>query len=146
MNNYVYRHVEFDETRMSSKTQSLHSVCVSNESDQSVNVKLISKSPKPKPKISVTVPSISNIAALFMKNWITMKRNILLLLFVFFLPGIVLFINSVTIGLSPVNLPLALVNHESECLDNIFITSCEANLLGCYFKESLNRSDSDIVF
>lgn len=135
-------HAEYDETRMSSKTQSLQSVSVSHESDQSVNVNLIKKKPKQKPKFTLTTPSISNIAALFMKNWITMKRNLLLLLFVFFLPGIVLLINSVTIGLSPVNLPIALVNHESDCSDNFYIKDCEANLLGCYFKQSLNKSET----
>ena len=127
---------------MSSKSQSLQSVSVSHEFDHSVNVKLIKKNCKPKPKISVTVPSISNIAALFLKNWITMKRNLLLLLFVFFLPGIVLFINSLTIGLSPVNMPVALVNHESDCNHSFFIDNCEANLLGCYFTRALNRSET----
>ena len=75
-----------------------------------------------------------------MKNWITMKRNILLLLFVFFLPAIVLIVNSVAIGQDPKNLPMAIVNLESDCSDRFFLTSCEANLLGCYFQEALNRS------
>ena len=71
-----------------------------------------------------------------------MKRNILLLLFVFFLPGIVLLINSLTIGLSPRNLPLALVNLEDNCLDETYIRRCEANMLGCYFKKSLDESET----
>ena len=75
-----------------------------------------------------------------MKNWITMKRNILLLLFVFFLPAIVLIVNSVMIGQDPKNLPMAIVNLESDCSDRFFLTSCEANLLGCYFQEALNQS------
>ena len=115
---------------------------ISDNSDHSVKVKLIQKKVKPKGKLSVTIPSISNIAALLMKNWITMKRNLLLLLFVFFLPGIVLLINSVAIGQSPNNLPLALLNQESDCNDTYFITSCEANMLGCYFKEALNKSNT----
>ena len=82
------------------------------------------------------------MAALFIKNWITMKRNLLLLLFIFFLPGIVLLINSLMIGLSPRNLPLALVNLESDCRDESYISGCEANMLGCYFKESLNNSQT----
>ena len=123
---------------MSTKTQSLQSVC--HDSEESVNVNLIKKNPKSKPKMSVTLPSFSNIAALFLKNWITMKRNLPLLLFVFFLPGIVLLINSVTIGLSPRNLPLALVNLESDCSDDFYINNCEANLLGCYFQQSLSKS------
>eukprot|EP00092_Neocalanus_flemingeri_P036672 GFUD01039927.1.p1 GENE.GFUD01039927.1~~GFUD01039927.1.p1 ORF type:complete len:741 (+),score=162.42 GFUD01039927.1:103-2325(+) len=136
-------HAQFDEVKMSTKTHSLESVSVSqHESDKSVNINLINKNPKSKPKMSVTLPSISNIVALFLKNWITMKRNLLLLLFVFFLPGIVLLINSVTIGLSPRNLPLALVNLESDCSDDFYVTRCEANLLGCYFQQSLNKSET----
>jgi len=107
-----------------------------------VNVNLIKKNPNSKPNCFITLPSASNIAALFTKNWITMKRNLLLLLFVFFLPGIVLLINSVAIGLSPRDLPLAMVNLESDCIDDIYLSSCEANLLGCYFQQSLNKSET----
>ena len=86
------------------------------------------------------LPSLNNIGALFIKNWITMKRNILLLLFVFFLPGIVLLINSITVGQEPKQLPLAVVNLESDCEDPYYLTRCEANLLGCYFQNTLNQS------
>ena len=108
---------------------------------QSSCANLVTKRPKQKPQFSFTFPSYSNTAALCKKNWITMKRNFLLLLFVFFLPGLILFIDCITIGLSPNNLPLALVNYESDCSNEIFINSCEANQLSCYFKQSLNKSD-----
>ena len=71
-----------------------------------------------------------------------MKRNLPLLFFVFFLPGIVLLINSVTIGLSPKDLHIAIVNQESNCSEKYYQTGCEANLLGCYFGDSLNRSET----
>ena len=131
-----------DDYRLSTKTQSLQSITVGQHESETLSTKLIKKSPRRKPKSNFILPSYSNIAALFVKNWITMKRNILLLLFVFFLPGIVLLINSLTIGLSPRNLPLALVNLENNCLDETYISSCEANMLGCYFKKSLNDSET----
>ena len=127
---------------MSTKTPSLQSITVGHHESETLSAKLIRKSPRRKPKSNVTLPSYSNVAALFVKNWITMKRNILLLLFVFFLPGIVLLINSLTIGLSPRNLPLALVNLEDNCTDQSYTRRCEANMLGCYFKKSLNDSET----
>eukprot|EP00090_Calanus_glacialis_P008173 TRINITY_DN16497_c0_g1_i1.p1 TRINITY_DN16497_c0_g1~~TRINITY_DN16497_c0_g1_i1.p1 ORF type:complete len:734 (+),score=117.42 TRINITY_DN16497_c0_g1_i1:53-2254(+) len=134
---------QYDETRMNVKTQSLQSVSVGqNESVQSSNVNLLQKKKKEKKNVSLTLPSLSNTAALCMKNWITMKRNFLLLLFVFFLPGLILLINCITIGHSPINLPIGLVNYESDCSENYYISNCEANLLGCYFKQSLNKSET----
>jgi len=130
---------EIDDYRLSTKTQSLQSVSIGPDEAEVMNAKLIKKTPKRKPKTFV-LPSIHNIAALFVKNWITMKRNILLLLFVFFLPGIVLLINSIMIGQEPKNLPIAIVNMENDCSENYYKTSCEANLLGCYFQQSLNES------
>ena len=103
-----------DDYRLSTKTQSLQSITVGQNEAETLNAKLIkAKTPKRKPKTFV-LPSLTNIAALFIKNWITMKRNILLLLFVFFLPGIVLFINSIAIGQDPKNLPIAFVNQEND--------------------------------
>ena len=106
-------------------------------------MKLIKKTEKNKPISNIVFPSLTNIAALFVKNSITMKRNILLLMFVFFLPAIVLFVNSITIGKDPKELPIALVNYENDCSELFFLDNCEANLLGCYFKQALN--DSHIV-
>ena len=54
--------------------------------------------------------------------------------------GIVLLINSIMIGQEPKNLPIAIVNMENDCSENYYKTSCEANLLGCYFQQSLNES------
>ena len=93
-------------------------------------------------KKTFSLPSLSNIAALFVKNWITMKRNFLLLLFVFFLPASILLVNSLFIGHSPTNLPLALINLENNCADQSFTERCEADMLGCYFQTSLNSSQT----
>ena len=134
---------EMDDYRLSTKTQSLQSITVGQNEAETLNAKLIkAKTPKRKPK-TFALPSLTNIAALFIKNWITMKRNILLLLFVFFLPGIVLFINSIAIGQDPKNLPIAFVNQENDCSEKFYLKSCEANLLGCYFQQALN--DSSLV-
>merc|ERR1719427_1995410 len=134
---------EFDELRLSTKTQSLQSISVSHpDSEASGSTNLIKKIPKPKAKVHLSLPSFSNIAALFLKNWITMKRNLPLLFFVFFLPGIVLLINSLTIGLNPKDLPIAVVNFETNCTDKYYQHACEANQLSCYFQDSLNRSDT----
>ena len=141
MNNF-FSQGEIEDYRLSTKTQSLQSITIGQNESETLNTKLIKKSAQRKPKTTFTLPSSSNVAALFIKNWITMKRNILLLLFVFFLPGIVLLINSLTIGLSPTNLPMALVNLESDCTDESYISRCEANMLGCYFKKSLNDSQT----
>ena len=69
-----------------------------------------------------------------------MKRNLLLLLFVFFLPAIVLIVNSVMIGQDPEDLPLAIVNLEGNCDDKSFLEMCEPNRMGCYFQESLDQT------
>ena len=55
-------------------------------------------------KMGITLPSTSNILALLIKNWITMKRSPILLIFVFFLPGIFMVITCLTIGLEPTGL------------------------------------------
>ena len=106
---------ERENYRLTTKTQSSQSIASGQNDTETLNTKLTKKSPQRKPKTAFTLPSSSNVAALLIKNWITMKRNILLLLFVFFLPGIVLLINSLAIGLSPTHLPLALVNLENDC-------------------------------
>ena len=139
---FYFSQSEMDDYRLSTKTQSLQSITTGQNEAETLNAKLIKKSPKRKPKTFV-LPSLTNIAALFVKNWITMKRNILLLLFVFFLPGIVLFINSIAIGQDPKNLPIAFVNQENDCSEKFYLKSCEANLLGCYFQQALN--DSSLV-
>ena len=128
-----------DDYRLSTKTQSLQSISIGQNESETLNANLIKKTPKRKPK-TFKLPSLNNIGALFIKNWITMKRNILLLLFVFFLPGIVLLINSITVGQEPKELPLGVINLESNCQEQFYLTDCEANLLGCYFQHALNES------
>ena len=71
-----------------------------------------------------------------------MKRNILLLLFVFFLPASLTLLCCLLLGHSPTNLPLAVVNLESSCADQSFTERCEADMLGCYFQSSLNSSQT----
>ena len=82
------------------------------------------------------------MSALIIKNWITMRRNILLLLFVFFLPASITLVGCLLIGRSPTNLPLALLNLENSCADQTFRKRCEADMLGCYFQTSLNSSQT----
>ena len=62
------------------------------------------KKKKSRWKMGVTLPSARNILALLIKNWITMKRSPILLIFVFFLPGIFMVITCLTIGLEPTGL------------------------------------------
>ena len=132
---FLFRNEDgLDQENVTNSSQSLQSVIV----DEDDSARLIQKKRNSKSKPGITTPSISNVAALFVKNWITMKRNLPLLFFVFFHPGIVLLINSVTVGLSPRNLPIAVVNLESSCSDKYYQTKCEATQLGCYTQQSLN--------
>ena len=62
------------------------------------------KKKKKRWKMGLTLPSARNILALLIKNWITMKRSPILLIFVFFLPGIFMVITCLTIGLEPTGL------------------------------------------
>ena len=72
------------------------------------------KKKKSRWKMGVTLPSARNILALLIKNWITMKRSPILLIFVFFLPGIFMVITCLTIGLEPTGLSVRiLINLQS---------------------------------
>ena len=73
------------------------------------------KKKKSRWKMGVTLPSASNILALLIKNWITMKRNPVLLIFIFFLPGIFMVLTCISIGIDPVNLPFGVLNLETNC-------------------------------
>jgi hypothetical protein len=88
------------------------------------------------------VPSLSNILALLIKNWITMKRNPVLLIFIFFLPGIFMVLTCVSIGIDPVDLPIGVFNHEANCSDVALTlnSSCEADMLSCYYMRALNST------
>ena len=121
---------------MNAKTESEHNILLENLKSK------LSKKRNRIRKPSFIFPSFSNFWALFMKNIITMKRNILLLLFIFILPAFCLLVSNLTLGLSPRNLPLALVNLESDCADETYISRCEADMLGCYFEKSLDDSQT----
>lgn len=131
---------QMEDYELSIETQTLPKILISNgkSADLANDNNLIKE--KLREITSFVLPSVSNIAALFQKNWIKMKRNILLLTFVFCLPASILLVNSLTTGLSPKDLPLALVNLEGDCSDESYISKCEASMLGCYFKRSLNQS------
>jgi len=87
-------------------------------------------------------PSLSNIAALLIKNWITMKRSPVLLTFVFFLPGIFMILSCTCVGINPSDLPIGVLNQEAECRGVSLNNSCEADALSCYYIDSLNRTDA----
>ena len=82
------------------------------------------------------------MSALFIKNWITMKRNIFLLIFMFFLPACLSAVNCLFLGHDPINLPLAIINQENNCSNQSFRESCEADMMGCYFQTSLHSSQT----
>ena len=107
---------------------------------ETLNLQLLKR--RPRKKSTLIGPSFSNMTALIIKNWITMRRNILLLLFVFFLPASITLVGCLLIGRSPTNLPLALLNLENSCADQTFRERCEADMLGCYFQTSLNSSQT----
>ena len=44
-----------------------------------------------------------------------MKRNPVLLIFIFFLPGIFMVLTCISIGIDPVDLPVGVVNYETNC-------------------------------
>ena len=93
---------------------------------------------KKKPKWSCpSLPSLSNIVALLIKNWITMKRNPVLLIFIFFLPGIFMVLTCVSVGIDPVDLPIGVLNHETNCSGVNVTHGCEADVLSCYYLASL---------
>ena len=70
---------------------------------------------KEQPSWTCPAPKLSNILALLIKNWITMKRNPVLLIFIFFLPGIFMVLTCISIGIDPVDLPVGVVNYETNC-------------------------------
>ena len=91
-------------------------------------------------KGAVNCPSISNIYALANKNFITIKRNLPLLFFLFISPALFVILNCISIGNSPRSIPIGVTNLESNCSDPIFTSSCQADMLSCYLEESLNGS------
>ena len=96
---------------------------------------------KDKIQLAVTCPSISNISALAIKNFVSIKRNLFLLFFLFISPALFIILNCVSIGNTPRSIPVGIVNLESNCSDKSYIRTCQADLLGCYLEQSLNGSD-----
>ena len=100
-----------------------------------------------------------------------MKRNPVLLIFIFFLPGIFMVLTCISIGIDPVDLPVGVVNYETNCtgvnlnvskisLWSIMITkamftmmmmvaimqaSCEADVLSCYYLDALNKTEAVLL-
>jgi len=91
------------------------------------------------------VPKFSNILALLIKNWITMKRNPVLLIFIFFLPGIFMVLTCISIGIDPVDLPVGVVNFETNCSGVNLNASCEADVLSCYYLDALNKTEAVLL-
>ena len=116
-----------------------------------------------------SVGSLSNIFALVIKNWITMKRSPVLLIFIFLLPGILMSLTCISVGIDPVSLPIGVLNFESNCTGvnlNVSPTmtmwclrtftatffsgsqwrhtqgSCEADVLSCYYTHALNNTEA----
>ena len=44
-----------------------------------------------------------------------MKRSPVLFLFIFLLPGIIMSLTCISIGIDPVDLPIGVVNYETNC-------------------------------
>ena len=69
-----------------------------------------------------------------------MKRSPILLVFIFLLPGIFMVLTCVSVGLDPTDLPVGVLNLETNCSGVSLNTSCEADVLSCYFIDSLNTT------
>eukprot|EP00092_Neocalanus_flemingeri_P011982 GFUD01012917.1.p1 GENE.GFUD01012917.1~~GFUD01012917.1.p1 ORF type:complete len:711 (+),score=110.14 GFUD01012917.1:57-2189(+) len=92
------------------------------------------------------MPSFSNIQAMTIKNWIAMKRNLLMLFFIFLAPAILCIFDCVAVGQRTNNITVAMVNHESNCSEHIFDSKvCQPNLLGCHFLQALNGTGGFLV-
>ena len=90
-----------------------------------------------------------------------MKRNPVLLIFIFFLPGIFMVLTCISIGIDPVDLPVGVVNFETNCsgvnlnvgggteslILEFFSTqaSCEADVLSCYYLDALNKTEAVLL-
>ena len=71
-----------------------------------------------------------------------MKRSPILLVFIFFLPGIFMALTCISVGIDPTELPVGVINLEDDCTGFSLHTSCEADLLSCYFIHSLNATQA----
>lgn len=71
-----------------------------------------------------------------------MKRSPVLFLFIFLLPGIIMSLTCISIGIDPVNLPIGVVNYETNCAGISLNGSCEADILSCYYLHALNNTEA----
>ena len=82
-------------------------------------------------------PSLVNIRALLVKNFLKIRRNIAMLLFVFLLPAIQVVFFCVAVGQKPQGLKFGVVNNEVGELDtcqrenNSLVAWCDLNLFSC---------------
>ena len=87
-------------------------------------------------------PSSVNIRALLVKNFLKIRRNIAMLLFVFLLPAIQVVFFCVAVGQKPQGLRFGVVNSEVEDLDtcqrenNSLVAWCDLNLFSCKMFQS----------
>jgi len=94
----------------------------------------------------IKLPSLSNIQALTIKNWIAVRRNLFMMFFIFLAPAILCIIDCIAIGNRPNNIPVAIVNHESNCSEALFNPDiCQPNLLGCHFVHAINETSGIFV-
>jgi len=85
------------------------------------------------------LPSLSNMRAMTRKNWISMKRNLFMLYFIFLSPAILCIFDCIAVGQKPKTIDVAIVNLESNCSANVFDpVTCHPNMLGCHFQQTLN--------
>ena len=76
----------------------------------------------------LSLPSFSNIRALVTKNWLTTKRNLIMLYFIFLAPAILCALCCLSVGQRPEKIPIAIVNHESNCSASFDPSSCQPNI------------------
>ena len=84
-------------------------------------------------------PSFCNILAMTLKNWIMIRRNLLMLYFMFLAPAFLCILDCIAVGQEPRDISLAFMNYESNC--SAFDEDvCQPNKLGCHFLQSVKRT------
>jgi len=84
-----------------------------------------------------SLPSLSNIRAMTLKNWLTTKRNLWMLYFIFLAPAILCTLDCLAVGQRPSMIPVSVINQESSC-DMFDPGQCQPDRLGCHFIQTLN--------
>jgi len=93
----------------------------------------------PAGKYKISLPSGGNFLALLKKNFLKLKRNPAMLLFIFLLPAVQVIFFCIAIGQEPKNLRLGFVNLESDNCSSTD-TSCDFSDLGCKFVNALENN------